>query len=104
MHDSLIEPVYEVSLEMLKQWNKNVLKQWIEVYSLLIKNKIENTSSIAQANVLVANCAEVAAKMSEVTQPIAVRVSSASLIAALAFYNSLGSKEAFLSKNFLRRT
>ena len=41
--------------------------------------------------------------MIEMSQPIVVRVASASIISALAFYNSFGTKELFLQKNFLRR-
>lgn len=41
--------------------------------------------------------------MAEVHQPVAVRVASASMISALAYYNTFGSKDLFIQKNFLRR-
>lgn len=41
--------------------------------------------------------------MAEISQPIAVRVASASIIAALAFYSTFDTKEIFLQKGFLRR-
>jgi len=41
--------------------------------------------------------------MMELSQPIAVRIASTNVIAAIAFYNALGSKELFIQKGFLRR-
>lgn len=41
--------------------------------------------------------------MMEMSQPIAVRISSTSFIAAVAFYDSLQSPEVFQSKGFLKR-
>ena len=43
---SLHEPLHEVCVKMLKQWNQNVLKEWLEVYCLLLREMLRmNTAS-----------------------------------------------------------
>jgi hypothetical protein len=89
---------------MLKQWNKDVLTQWLEVFCLSAKAKLSKINGVSERNELIQSITEITLKMTEISQPIAVRVSSTCLIAALAFYDCFGDKEIFATKGFIRKS
>jgi hypothetical protein len=64
---------------MLKQWSKNVLQKWIDVYTLLIPKLMTITPD--SYDKLEKECIDTGLKMLEKTQPISVRINSAYFLA-----------------------
>ena len=83
---------------MLNQWSKGILEAWVWVYAGLLPILIKKDSSKEQK--LINSGVQLARKMSQFSEPIQVRASSAALIGALATENSFLSASVF-EKNFL---
>ena len=63
---------------MLKQWSKGVLDKWIDVYTLVIKELSKKKCDLSK------ECIEIVLKMSDMSQTISVRVSSAYFLGSIA--------------------
>lgn len=60
---------------MLKQWGKQVLTEWVQVYTLLLP-KMSQSSSSDDSERLEKECIDIVMKMTDMQQPNSVRISA----------------------------
>ncbi len=91
----------QATLVMTRQWSKAILQKWIIVYCVLVQKLLSDPEQLKEK--LTKEFVDGAFAMSELSQPISVRVSSTTFAAQMAKQNSLLSTEAFLSHKVLSK-
>eukprot|EP00347_Sterkiella_histriomuscorum_P009750 403340033 len=83
---------------MLKQWSKEVLRQWIQVYALVLPKITQIQQDSAYQDKQEKDCIDIIIKMTDMQSPIQVRMSSPYFLGYIAKHNSLRSKDTYVSK------
>ena len=85
--------------EMLSQWSRQILEAWIGIFAKLLPILARQQNG-AREQFFITKGVDIVKRMSQRTETLAVRTSSALLIGAIADENSLLSVATF-ERNFL---
>lgn len=94
MDDQFAEQVFNLAAEMLNQWSRQILEAWICIFAKLLPVLAKRDNG-ARQQVFVQKGVATVQRMSQRSETLAVRTSSALLIGAIADANSLISPETF---------
>ena len=94
LEDQFAEPVFTLAEEMLNQWSRQILEAWICIFAKLLPVLAKRDNG-ARKQVFVDKGVAKIQRMSQRSETLAVRTSSALLIGAIADANSLLSNETF---------
>ena len=99
LDESYVELVFTLAEEMLAQWSKQILEAWIGIFAKLLPILARKDNG-AREQAFVQKGVALVQRMSQRTETLAVRTSSALLIGAIADCNSLLSVATF-ERHFL---
>ena len=85
----------KLCITMLKQWSKSVLTEWIRLYTMILPILVKSGESF---EALEKECIETMIKMTDLQQPVDVRVSSTRFFGELARNKTLNKLETYLQK------
>lgn len=91
--------VFSLAEEMLSQWSRQILEAWIGIFAKLLPILARQQNG-AREQFFITKGVDIVKRMSQRTETLAVRTSSALLIGAIAHENSLLSVATF-ERNFL---
>ena len=94
LNEEFAEAVFTLAEEMLNQWSRPILETWIGIFAKLLPVLAQRNNG-ARKQIFVQKGVNTVLRMSQGSETLAVRTSSALLIGAIADSNSLLQPEVF---------